>query len=138
LAILRYALFMFGLSRTTRRRTAKGLLALMSGLWLLAAAAPCVMAAPPCLGTGGAPCQSADSAAMPDCDALEAVDCRRADANLTDRVALPDLSALPPRLLTVASVAVQPVSNPPPADAERFVLRLASPPLYLRHAALLI
>lgn len=129
---------MFGLNRATRRRTALGILALMSAVWLLAAAAPCVMAAPPCAGTGGAPCQPAGSTEMSDCDILQTVDCQRGDVSLTDRPMLPDFSALPPRLLTVASATVLPARNAPPVDPLPFVLRLSSPPLYLQHAALLI
>lgn len=128
---------MFGLSRAIRRRTAFGLLALMSGMWLLAAAAPCVMAAPHCPDMGGAPCEPADMAATPDCDTLQAIDCRRADISLADRVPVPDFSALPPRLLTVASIAVQPARTAP-VDLQRLALRLSSPPLYIQHAALLI
>lgn len=129
---------MSGLTHVTRRRTALGLLALMSGVWLLAAAAPCVMAAPQCPRMDGAPCESMDSMATPDCDTLQVVDCQRADMNLTDRVAVPDFTVLPPRLLTVASIAVQPARNAPPADPHRFALRPHSPPLYLQHAAFLI
>lgn len=86
----------------------------------------------------GAPCDSSGMAATPDCDTLQAVDCQRADINLTERIALPDFSALPPRLLTVASVVVQSARNAPPADPHRYALRLSSPPLYLQHTALLI
>lgn len=110
----------------------------MSGVWLFAAAAPCVMAAPQCPRMDGAPCDSPGMTTTPDCDTLQAVDCQRTDINLTERVALPDFSALPPRLLTVASFLLQSARNVPPADWRRFTLRPLSPPLYLQHAALLI
>lgn len=132
---------MLGLNAVTHRRTARGLFALMSAVWLLAAAAPCVMAAPHCPDMAGAPCETTDHTALPaasDCDTLQAVDCQRGDISLTDRIAVPDFPVLAPRLLIVAPVAAQPVRNALSADPERFALRLSPPPLYLQHAAFLI
>ncbi|MEK7666629.1 MAG: hypothetical protein AAB406_03040 [Pseudomonadota bacterium] len=70
---------MLGLSRKVRFRTAQTLLALMGGLWLFAAAAPCVMAAPHCPPGMAGDCPSMDHpglSAVGDCDVLTAVDCQ--------------------------------------------------------------
>jgi len=131
---------MLGLSTATRRTTARGLLALMGGIWLLAAAAPCVMATPHCPGMN-VPCEGTDHAALPaapDCDTLQAVDCRSSDINLTDRVTLLDFTMLPAHLLTVAPVSVQLPRNALHPDVARFALRLSPPPLYLQHSVFLI
>lgn len=59
------------------RRTTHSLLALMAGTWLLAAAAPCVMAQPAPMPADHAGC-CPDKALPPaaDCDTLSALDCQ--------------------------------------------------------------
>ena len=130
---------MLGLTHRTRRTTARGLLALMSSLWLLAAAAPCVMAAPHCPGMDGQPCESMDHAAKaPDCDSLQAVDCQREDTALNSRDSVPDLSMVPV-LLATTPLTVELATLPSlTADPDRLTLQLSPPPLYIQHAVLLI
>ena len=131
---------MFGFSRTIRRRTARGLLTLVSGLWLLATAAPCVMAATHCPGMNGVPCESMDHAlpADIDCDSLQAIDCQRADVALTDRNATPDLQIVPVLLTTVSPAVYSDIFRFLARDPDRLVARLSPPTLYLLHTALLI
>jgi len=130
---------MLGLTRKIRYRTAQTILALVGGLWLLAAAAPCVMAAP---HSGmNAPCEGTDHAALPaapNCDSLQAIDCQSNDISLTERLTVPDFTALPPRLLTIAPVSILLPQNALRPDAQRFALRLSPPPLYLQHNVFLI
>lgn len=136
---------MLGLKAVTRRGTARGLLALMSAVWLLAAAAPCVMAASHCPDMGGVPCESMDmpaNHALPaaaDCDTLQAIDCQTANEHfVTARTVTPDFQVLPPRLLILpAATAVLP-PHPSLPQAERYVLRLSPPPLHLQHSVFLI
>jgi hypothetical protein len=134
-----YVSLMLGLNNTTRRTTARGLIALIGGVWLLAAVAPCVMAAPhsgmkmPCAGTDHATLQ-----ATPNCDTLQAIDCQSGDITLTERDVVPDFKALPPRLLTVTPVSVHLPRSALRPDAQRFTLRLSPPPLYLQHNVFLI
>ena len=77
---------MIRLSRKHREHTARGLLATLAGLWLLAAAVPCVMAQPPacppdmagnnCPHEGQPALDTADN-----CDALAALNCRLPNPN---------------------------------------------------------
>ncbi len=135
---------MLGLNRRTRRITAKGLLALMSGVWLLAAAAPCVMAAPYCPNMGDVPCESmvmpasqVTLAPNPGCESLQAIDCQAPNVALTERVVLTDFTALPPVLHVTPRVSPA-TAGTIHTDPQRLVLRLSPPPLYLQHGAFLI
>jgi len=130
---------MLGLTQKTRFRTAQSLLALVGGMWLLAAVAPCVMAAPH-VGMN-APCESMDHGtlpAAPSCDTLQTIDCQSSDISLTERVAAPDFAALPLHLLTADPVSIQLPRSALRHDAQRFALRLSPPPLYLQHNVFLI
>ena len=74
------------LSRKHQKRTARGLLATLAGVWLLAAAVPCVMAQPPACPpdmTGNHyPHESQPTLnAADDCDALAALNCRLPNPN---------------------------------------------------------
>lgn len=135
---------MLGLNRRTRRTTAKGLLALMSGVWLLAAAAPCVMASMPCPNMGDVSCEPAATPASqatlapaPNCESLQAIDCQTPNVALTERVALADFTALPP-VLNAAPRVSSAAAGAIHTDPQRLVLRLSPPPLYLQHGTLLI
>jgi hypothetical protein len=136
---------MLGLTRRLRRSTARTLLALWAGLWLFAAAVPCVMAASHCPDMGGVPCESMDmpaNHALPaaaDCDTLQAIDCQTANEHfVTTRAVTPDFQVLPPRLLTLpAAAAILPL-HPALPQAERYVLRLSPPPLHLQLSVFLI
>lgn len=74
------------LSRNHQKRTARGLLAVVAGLWLLAAAAPCIAAqtqvCPPDTLNSHCPADhTAALAAADNCDALAALNCRLPNPN---------------------------------------------------------
>jgi hypothetical protein len=126
------------MTRHLRRRTAQGLLALLAGLWLLAATAPCVMAAPHCPHGMSGDCPSMEHAgqsAAGDCDALTAVDCQSADQEqLAATTPVMDFSVVPVRLHGLPAVAVLRTPHTP----DRYATVILSPPLNLQHAVLLI
>ncbi len=73
-------------NRNNVRRTARGLLATLAGVWLLAAAAPCVMAqapaCPPDMVGNHCPHESQPTLdAADNCDALAALNCRLPSPN---------------------------------------------------------
>ena len=77
---------MIRLSRKHREHTTRGLLATLAGLWLLAAAAPCVMAQPPICPPDmvGNHCPHESQPALDaadNCDALAALNCRLPNPN---------------------------------------------------------
>ena len=77
---------MIHLGRKHQKRTARGLLATLVGLWLLAAAVPCVMAQPPACPPDMAgnhhPHESQPALdAADNCDALAALNCRLPNPN---------------------------------------------------------
>jgi len=74
----------------------------------------------------------------PNRDSLQAIDCQSNDISLTERLTVPDFTALPPRLLTIAPVSILLPQNALRPDAQRFALRLSPPPLYLQHNVFLI
>lgn len=132
---------MLGMTLHTRRTVARGLLALMGSLWLLAAAAPCAMATTTnCPGMPGTSCENVGFIAptdATDCDSLQSVDCQREDGSLANRTTTVDFNVAPV-LLTTAPLAIRPLSPTPlSGDPDRLVLRLTPPPLYLQHTALL-
>ncbi len=129
---------MLGLSRKTRFRTTQTLLALMGSLWLLAAAAPCVMAAPHCPPDMAGDCPSMDhpgQSAANDCDALMAVDCQSSgEQRLAAATPIMDFSVVPVRLHGLPPAAALPTAHTP----DRYATVILSPPLNLQHAVLLI
>ncbi len=64
-------------NRNGIRRTARALLTLMAGAWLLAAAAPCAMAAPMPIPADHAGCCPDKATPLADCEALMALDCQQ-------------------------------------------------------------
>jgi hypothetical protein len=129
---------MLGLSRKNRFRTAQTLLTLLGSLWLLAAAAPCVMAAPHCPPGMAGDCQSMDQQGLSvagDCDALTAVDCQSADeVQLAATTPVMDFSVVPVRLHGLPAAAALHTPHAP----DRYATVILSPPLNLQHAVLLI
>jgi hypothetical protein len=133
---------MFGIATHRRRQTARGLIVLLLGLWAMIAVAPCTMAAPtchdmsaPCVHTGDSPSPSAPDS---NCEALQAADCQTRDAGwLAGYTTTPDFAVLPPQHFLYPQAALIPFHNTLP-HAERYVLRLSSPPLYLQHGVFLI
>ena len=129
---------MLGLSRKVRFRTAQTLLALMGGLWLFAAAAPCVMAAPHCPPGMAGDCPSMDQPglyAAGDCDVLAAVDCQSSgEERLAATSPVMDFSVVPVRLHSLPVFAAFHSTHTP----DRYATVILSPPLNLQHAVLLI
>jgi hypothetical protein len=129
---------MLGLSRKVRFRTAQTLLALMGSLWLLAAAAPCVMAASHCPHGMAGDCPSMDQpglSAAGDCDTLTAVDCQSSDEQrLAATTPVMDFSVVPVRLHSLPVIAALHTPHTP----DRYATVILSPPLNLQHAVLLI
>jgi hypothetical protein len=129
---------MLGLSRKVRFRTAQTLLALMSGLWLFAAAAPCVMAAPHCPPGMAGDCSSMDHpslSAAGDCDVLTAVDCQSSgEERLAASTPVMDFSVVPVRLHDLPLATALHTPHTP----DRYATVILSPPLNLQHAVLLI
>lgn len=139
---MRYTSHMFGITAHRRRQTARGLIALLLGLWTMIAVAPCAMAAATCHDMS-APCAHAGDAPNPptndsNCDALQAADCQTRDANwLTGSAPAPDFAVLPPQPFLYPQAQFVPLRNTLPR-AERYVLQPSSPPLYLQHSVFLI
>jgi len=129
---------MLGLSRKVRFRTAQTLLALMGSLWLLAAAAPCVMAAPHCPPGMAGDCPSMDHPGMSvdsDCSTLAAVDCQSSgEERLAATTPVMDFSVVPVRLHGLPVAALLHTPHAP----DRYATVILSPPLNLQHAVLLI
>ena len=129
---------MLVLSRKTRYRTAQTLLALMSSLWLLAAAAPCVMAAPDCPQGMASDYPSMDHhglSAASDCDVFTAVDCQSSgEQRLAAATPVMDFSVVPVRLHGLPPAAALHTPHTP----DRYATVILSPPLNLQHAVLLI
>ena len=130
---------MIHLGRKHQKRTARGLLATLAGVWLLAAAAPCVLAQPPaCPPDMAGDCPSMDhpgQSAANDCDALMAVDCQSSgEQRLAAATPIMDFSVVPVRLHGLARAAALPTAHTP----DRYATVILSPPLNLQHAVLLI
>jgi len=128
---------MLGLSRKVRYRTAQMLLAVVGGLWLIAAAAPCVMVTSHCPPgmAGDCPMDHPGMSMAGDCDALTAADCQSSgEERLAATTPVMDFSVVPVRLhdLPVATVLHT------PHTPDRYATVILSPPLNLQHAVLLI
>lgn len=133
---------MLAFTAPRRRQTARGLIALLLGLWTMIAIAPCTMAASACHDMG-VHCAHADGTPSPpandsNSEALQAADCQTRNADwLAGSTATPDFEILPPQAFLYPQAEFVPVRNALP-QAERFALRLSPPPLYLRHSTFLI
>jgi len=129
---------MLGLSRKVRLCTARTMLALLGSLWLFAAAAPCVMAAPDCPPGMASDCPSMDHhglSAASDCDVFTAVDCQSSgEERLAATSPVMDFSVVPVRLHSLPLAAALHTLHAP----DRYATVILSPPLNLRHAVLLI
>ncbi len=116
---------LFG-NRNGIRRTARALLALMAGAWLLAAAAPCVMAAPmpmPADVMDCCPDHMAPAAMTPDCDMLAALDCQQPKP--TPPSASIDVPASTPVLLYTLPLTLDP---PLPQTSQPYARADSAPP----------
>ncbi len=129
---------MLGLSRKVRFRTTQTLLALLGSLWLFAAAAPCVMAAPHCPPGMAGDCPSMgqpDLSTAGDCDVFAAVDCQSSgEERLAAATPVMDFSVVPVRLHGLPLATASHGTHTP----DRYATVILSPPLNLQHAVLLI
>ena len=114
------------------------MLALLGSLWLLAAAAPCVMAADQCphaMAGDSAPMDHPGMPAASDCGELTALDCQSSGEERLAAVSpVMDFSVVPVRLHGLPIVATLHTSLAP----DRYATVILSPPLNLQHAVLLI
>jgi len=129
---------MLGLTRKTRFFTARTMLALVGGLWLLAATVPCVMAMSHCPQDKAAGCPPTDQSgltAIDNCDTLTAVGCQiTGEERLAATAPVMDFSVVPVRLHSLPLAAALHAPRTP----DRYATVIHSPPLNLRHAVLLI
>lgn len=119
---------------------ARLMLGVVGSVWLTAAAAPCVMAAP-CAQSAEPPCHESSTAPSghgPNCPATGGIDCQLPTTYSPATFDLADyLLVLPPAV--VPALATLPgdihasswISTPHPGG-------IPAPPLYLRHLALLL
>ena len=129
---------MLGLTKKVRFRTAQTLLALLGSLWLLAAAAPCVMAmshCPPGMVGGDQPLVHPGPSALVNCDTLTAAGCKATgEERLAATAPVMDFSVVPVRLHALPMPAALHTTHAP----DRYATVILSPSLNLRHAILLI
>jgi hypothetical protein len=129
---------MLGLTRKTRFFTARTMLALVGGLWLLAATVPCVMAMSHCPQDKAAGCPPTDQSgltATDNCDTLTAVGCQiTGEERLAATSPVMDFSVVPARLHGLPAAVVLRTPHTP----DRYATVILSPPLNLQHAVLLI
>ena len=129
---------MLGLSKRIRQRTARALLALVGGLWLVAAAAPCVAAMSACpmgMASDCALASNPDLSTNNDCTTLNAVDCQTShDERLAATVPAPDFTMVPIRLYSLPALPALARAHAP----DRYATVILHPPLNLQHAVLLI
>mgnify|MGYP003452963979 FL=1 len=130
------------MTRHLRRRTTQGLLAVLAGLWLLAAAAPCVMAAPHCPHGMSDDCDSMNlhqQAAIDDCETLQAVDCQNGQTDvLAANIPFADFSVLPVLLFTLPHDALSNTERAQRVAPDRYAFDLYPPPLRLQYSVFLI
>jgi len=129
---------MLGLSKRIRQRTARILLALVGGLWLVAAAAPCVAVMPACpMGMAGDCAFTGDSdrSTNSECTTLNAVDCQTSnEERLAGTVPALDFTMVPVRLYSLPALPALTRTLAP----DRYATVILVPPLNLQHAVLLI
>lgn len=129
---------MLGLSKRIRQRTARALLALVGGLWLVAAAAPCVAAMSACPTGMASDCaltSNPDHSTNNDCTTLNAVDCQTSnEERLAATVPVLDFTVVPVRLHSLPALPALSRAHAP----DRYATVILRPPLNLQHAVLLI
>ena len=123
--------------RRNRRRIARLVAGLFVAVFVMGAAAPCVMAASSCPGMTAAACpHPADHPPAP-CDATHLIDCKRPDTNTLTDLSIHAVVPLP------VAIALLPVAQSLPGMAPagalaRYRAGLPPPPPNLRNAILLI
>jgi hypothetical protein len=118
---------------------ARVMLGLLGGVWLTAAAAPCVMAAP-CMQPVEPPCHESPAAPSDhdtDCPAAGAIDCQLPTSYSPAAFDLADYLLVLPAT-TVPRLAMLPVDSHGSWTGTPHAGGIPAPPLYLRNLALLL
>lgn len=115
------------------------MLGVVGGVWLTAAAAPCVMAAP-CVPPAEPACHEAAAPTLGhtvDCPAAGAIDCQLPTSYSPAAFDLTDYLLVLPAT-TVPRLAMLPVDSHGSWTGTPHAGGIPAPPLYLRHLALLL
>jgi hypothetical protein len=119
---------------------ARGLLATISTLWLVTAAAPCVMAQTDPIDHGSVHCPMHDGVKKMDadhCGPVTAMSCQMPDINSPATVAFGNM-AMVPTLLTVLPVVVAVPDNNISLRQDFFTPDIPAPPLHIQHLTLIL
>lgn len=130
-------------SNKNRKSVARGLLAMAASLWLIAAAAPCVMAQMPVPDPVSSYCpehakhQGNGHSAMPECGPAAAINCQLPDTGTPLASGFGDFAMTPLLLATLPVPAFLPDTGQRP---RRDFLNpdIPTPPLHIRYLTLLI
>ena len=115
------------------------MLGVVGGVWLTAAAAPCVMAAP-CVHHSEHPCHESSGAPSdhgPACPASGGVDCQLPTSYSPAAFDLADYLLVLPAAAVPRLPELQTAAHAPPAGALQ-AWQIPAPPLYLRNLSLLL
>jgi len=127
-------------SRRKLKPTARALLASIAALWLVAWAAPCVMAQPQPMNHASVHCPMHDGVMnmdAGDCGPVTAVSCQLPDLQSPLAAALGDLTVTPV-LLTVLPVVVALPDNSITPRHDFFSPDIPAPPLHIQHLTLIL
>jgi hypothetical protein len=119
---------------------ARTLLATLASLWLVAGAAPCVMAQSQPMNHPSVHCPMHDGGMNMDnndCGPVTAVSCQLPDLQSPLAAAMGDM-AVTPALLTVLPVAVAVPVNSIPLQQDFFTPDIPAPPLHIQHLTLIL
>ncbi len=127
--------------RKRRRNIARGLLAAMGSLWLVAATSPCVMAQPHQMDQASFHCPMdegiAAKAMSSDCGPVVAVGCQLPDLN-SPPVAAPGDLAVTPVLLTTLPVSIILPRIQGQSRHDFSTPDIPAPPLHIQHLTLIL
>jgi len=119
---------------------ARGLLASLAALWLIAGTAPCVMAQTQPMNHASVHCPMHDGGMnmdADDCGPVTAVSCQLPDLQSPLAAALSDM-AMTPALLTVLPVVVALPDNSITPRPDFFSQDIPAPPLHIQHLTLIL
>ena len=119
---------------------ARTLLASLASLWLVAGAAPCIMAQPHHMNHASVHCPMHDGGMnmnADDCGPVTAVSCQLPDLQSPLAAALSDM-AVTPALLTVLPIVVALPDNSISPRHDFFKPDIPAPPLHIRHLTLIL
>ena len=118
----------------------RGLLATIASLWLVAGAAPCVMAQSQPMNLASVHCPMHDGGMnldTNDCGPVTAVSCQLPDLQSPLAAALGDMTVTPV-LLTVLPIAIVMPDNRVPLRHDFFTPDFPAPPLHIQHLTLIL